>query len=420
MDMNLVCEIDPKRLCPSDINLVGETGFKGQSPSNINLVCETGFKGQSPLDDIFEQMLETATQASMAPTLTEIIDAVRQIEVPALQPKAESSLELIVDNFDQSMNLLNYEVREKFMREQISPETTILTFPELSTTTIYGQFTNVQMHEREWVQILEPSKYILELRSNFGSKVYERYIPPPRKIKKPKKGKERKKQGTGTEFHSQLTFVMNTNPEQYGDQDQVPTDQSVFKIKVFRNGKTQFPGKCPCHVDSIIRSMKHIEQVLNQTFHSQTVDISKRIHAISINICMKNYKFRIKKASKQVINLNALQEAFKNPFLLNQAEALQGIFEVSLNTTNSNLSIIFKTPTYMDKDKTLRLTIEKSGKVNIKGGLYIEHSAQIFGLLEYVIRHTPNSIISIYQPRNDELNVPQTLSNSEVIRLWSH
>lgn len=352
--------------------------------------------------------------------MNDIIAHMRQIILP-MAPRnpmpAQSSV--VVDDFDQSMNLLNREVKEKFTTELVGIETQHLTFPKLSTSTIYGMFANVSMHEADWVKQFDVDKYVLALRCNFGEKIYRHYAPPPRKIKKKKKGKpERKKQGTGTEFNSQLTFIMNSAPNDFTDDDIIPTNHLVFKIKVFRNGKIQLPGNYLHHVDQIVHCTRHIESLINNRFNVGQSDISKLAHIMSINICMKNYKFEIKHQDKQTIDLVKLAAAFDDKRLLRQSNIPHHINEVAPNTARANLSVLFKTPTYSDVNKTLRLTIEKSGKVNIKGGLYVEYSANVFALLDFIIDRAPGIVVNMYQPRIEEYNIADDRTNDEIVGYW--
>ncbi len=362
-------------------------------------------------------MLTIAEDASnVDDRITELIDNIKQIELPELII-AKTATTILVDAFDQSMNLIDYNVREAFLKENVSNETEYLTQPVLSTATIYGLLANVLMYEAEWIKPLEPNKYILQLKCNFGEKTYKHYVPPPRKIKKKKIIKERKKQGTGAEFNSQLTFVMNSNPDAYSDDDTIPTDILVFKIKVFRNGKVQLPGNHLAYVDALISSIKYIETTANYTFNSHILDISQLICTICICICMKNYKFEIKKTENQIIDLTQLELVFNNKKIISTLSTIL-INEVIYNTERSNLSVLFHTPTYLLPNKLLRLTIEKSGKVNIKGGLYIEYSTQVFLLLNDILKSYSNIIVHKYRVKPEPYNIFHDKSDEDVLAFF--
>ncbi len=347
---------------------------------------------------------------------TLITETVRAIELPE-QVIIRPSTIIEVDEFDPTMNLLDADVKHRFKTETIGSETTNLTAPVMNTATIFGKYSNVEMFEGDWVKVLPVNKIILAMPSNFGTKIYDKYKMPAKKIKKKKitNKPERKKQGTGLEFNSQLTFIMNVNADKYSADDIIPEEQDVLKFKVFRNGKIQLPGSKLIFIDIILEHVKYLESVFNATFHVNEFDLTKHINVFNVNVCMKNYKFNIKLNSEtHIINCERLfnviqKERHKSPL---------AIADVINNTSRNNISILFKTPTFSDKNKLLRLTVERSGKVNIKGGLYVEHSRQVFDFIDSIFANNHNIIIKKYKFNPNRFNVPQTKSDAEIITYW--
>jgi hypothetical protein len=386
------------------------------------------------MDDIFAQILDIADNAIYEPTSEELvvscinddpmipmIEQVKNITYNATtHVKKPTNVE--VDDFDKTMNLLDVSVNARFKSEKIGDETRHLTQPRITTATVVGMFANVNMMEAVWVKELPVCKEVLMLRCNFGEKIYKNWVPPERKPKKKKDTKKestRKKQGTGLEFNTQLTFVMNSDPDIYFDDDIIPTDILTFKVKVFRNGKIQLPGTDATHVDAILRAIRKIESVCNAQYCTGEIDMLKWIMIYNVNLFMKNYKFQIKKAKNQLINLARLSSVFRSEKIAEQSNTTIAIYEVNYDRSSTNCSVLFSTPVYNKPDKRLRMTIEKSGKVNIKGGLYVEHSTQAFNILDYILRTTSNIIVDEHSTNHKKSNVKQTMTDDEIILMWS-
>jgi hypothetical protein len=142
--------------------------------------------------------------------------------------------------FNSDSNVANIDVREAFAAETIYRETELFTRPVPTTITIEGFISNLDFHEQELIEKIEPDQEIVRMKCNYGDKIYEGYQPPlpPKKSnrgrkKNPAKERKRRKQGTGECFNSQMTFVMpSTYTRVIGGV--VPSDADVYKFKVFR------------------------------------------------------------------------------------------------------------------------------------------------------------------------------------------
>jgi hypothetical protein len=373
------------------------------------------------MDDLFEQMLLDAEKDNELNYDTEniqnYIDIVKEIKAPQ-RTVAKKVKVLKVDVFDESMNLLNIDSLNNFKTESVYKETARITKPRMTTSTIFGLLTGVVFYEEELVKLLSCNKHILELRSNYGKKCYDKYIKPIQK-QKPKKNKNstRKKQGDGSEFSSQLTFVMNVYPELYTDEDIIPSHADIFKIKIFRNGKLQFPGNMISQVDNLLTTIKYIETTLNIHLKSEETELEKLIIATNVNVNMKNYNFRIIiNNNTQVINLRALHNIFKEKTILKYANI--SIHDVEYNGSNTNMDVLFNTPVAYNPTKTLRLTIEKTGKCNIKGGLYVEHATEVCRLVDNIIMHMPHIIINKFREQVGVFNVENNMTDCDILAMY--
>lgn len=344
--------------------------------------------------------------------LESVIDELKNVKKTRAAAKKKDNM-IEVNDFDQTMNILDIENRAQFVAENVANETKQLSAPQLTTVTVVGAYANIKMMEEDWIKYMSTNRHILVCSCNFGRIVYDKYTPPPRKEKAKKKKSDRKVQGNGSEFNSQITLFANAEPHLFTDDDIIPTNTPVFKFKLFRNGKIQLPGGRKEVIDNIVDATRYIEAYCNRIFNPSVVDLLKLIKVINVNISMKNYKFIIKLGENQIVNLERLKELFTSYKI--RGETSIGVFDIIPNGSLTNLSIEFNTPVYGNDDKHMRMTIEKSGKVNIKGALYIDYTTQAFDLLDKFLKNDKTALINKYRPTLDEYNVPMSMSNAELI-----
>jgi len=142
----------------------------------------------------------------------------RLAEVLALQaPKIEPIVHIPVAPLpnDNIHNILGAEARERFCNERVYYETYLFTAPINTTNTTSGFLTNVDFMEEDLIMHVSPDERIVVYRCNYGKEVYVGYTEPVKvkktnrgRKKKEKKKKPRKKQGNGTDFNSQMTFIV--------------------------------------------------------------------------------------------------------------------------------------------------------------------------------------------------------------------
>lgn len=109
----------------------------------------------------------------------------------------------------------------------------------LSTMTLDGQISNVKFDKITAIEHLQLTDSVVEIGCNYGYKILEEYKSmscyKDRMKKKQKRNAQtsnKRKQGLGTHFNSQITFTLTT---------EIDKDNS-YQVKLFTNGRIQIPG----------------------------------------------------------------------------------------------------------------------------------------------------------------------------------
>jgi hypothetical protein len=253
-------------------------------------------------------------------------DGPKKIKAPAKVKKPQ----LTDDN-----NLLLDTIEAQYKMSIATDDDAVLSPPILTTSTISGQLSNSNVSSLV-VDIYEPDEHVVVIKSNFGKLVYPGYVEASKeKVKvsnrgrkiKPKAKKERKKQGTGTCFNSQITFIVKTDiPD-----PQVPSGFKEFLFKVFAHDKFQLPGVKENEIDKIKEACTHIIRVINkanakkllndikaETLRLETTPGNSYLENIppAVSECkltslcfdMKNYKFFLKMGYAQILDLSLLKK----------------------------------------------------------------------------------------------------------------
>ena len=305
-------------------------------------------------------------------TVPEHVETVNLImRVNEIRPIPEKH-ELVV--FDNGINLLNIPVRENFHKPVLF-ENEIFTPPQSTTITMEGFIEGIMFKENELILLLEPTMEIPIIKCNFARKVYPGYTEPVKvkksnrgRKKREKKKKNRKKQGLGTEFNTQITFVVrpdNTSLGVINDHHVLPVDCKVYKFKVFRTGKIQLPGVNPECIEEVITCAHKITSALADSKFPGVKDAK----LVNINHVMKNYKFRVKMPPEQNLDLLNLKNVFLNEMLEPDPTAPPhpAVFDVKYTRQETKLAVKFSTPTLRKTDKKLKVNVFPSGKINILG-----------------------------------------------------
>lgn len=306
------------------------------------------------------------------------IAGIRAIKVPRGKKPALKKQMVEIMEFDENYNMLNPYIREQFKNELIFNETDLFTEPINTTNTMEGFLSNVVFHEEEMIENVAPDDLVVIYKCNYGKYVYPGYTEPVH-VKKTNRGrkkkervkKDRKKQGNGDDFNSQLTFIIR-DPSYIPVNGIIPSDIKVYKFKVFRTGKLQLPGALKMAIDDIIKCVRIIVEILNYQLHYLETDPAKITNIINVNPVMKNYRFVIKLPPGHIMDLEALLELFTTERNLQRAgdtdwrPECPPLFTLKY-ANNTRLSIKFRTPIKNKPDKNTKVNIFMSGKVNILG-----------------------------------------------------
>lgn len=347
-----------------------------------------------------------------APDVVAMIADIAAMDVPPAEIPVPQKVEIY--EYDPTENVLDPIVRERFRTENIFDETDLFTQPVSTTNTMEGFMSNVAFHEREFIDELDPTEYIVVTRCNYGKSVYAGYVEPAilRKTnrgrkKRVKQKKPRKKQGTGTDFNSQVTFIA-VPPRIIVPSDDIipiPCTTKVYKFKIFRTGKLQLPGARQENIEDVVACSKKIAEMLNYHLHMFEQNPARLTNVININPVMKNYKFSMKLQSGYLIDLELLREILAREWLAQLAGESIGappIFIVKYTLQETKLSITFDTPILGKPNKKTRINIFVRGKINILGAFKAEATNEIITYLHRIFKDNP-SIIA------EEYVVPETL-----------
>jgi hypothetical protein len=405
----------------------------------------------SALEDIIAGPLEEY-ERELATAITEI----RRVEIAAPPAAPPPQLQIAVDHFDESSNVLNDGVCENFVRD-IRFEDGRFTNPMPTTITLEGFISNVKFHESGIMEQLSASIDCVVIVSNYGRRVYPGYTEPRARNsgrgrkKREKVRKQRKIQGDGSCFNSQVSFAMRPRAARVydawdggyggrsldliaywlvdnvwmyraeravepatpnalasaineGDIDAVrelvattplvfapiiPSDTKLYKFKVFRTGRIQLPGARPDVITDVIHCARTLAGIMNRTLHAG--DPVNASVLININPVMKNYKFALRMGSQNILDLGALKQVFvedrprvhDTPFV-----------DVRFTREDTKLSVLFRTPIRFNPEKTTRVNIFMSGKVNILGAYDDDTTRRICGYLARTVAQHPECIVN--------------------------
>jgi hypothetical protein len=303
--------------------------------------------------------------------------------------------------FNKDNNVLNDSVREIFRLSYISSETPYLTELVPTTNTMSGYITNVEMYEYDLIDQVLPDEDIVAYKCNYGVEIYEGYTEPI-DTKKPKRGRKknmgrvnRKKQGSGKCFNSQLTFIIRSRTVDVLPDGRIPEGSRVYKFKVFRPGVVQLPGVRQEHINDVVECAYFIERALNFNLHPGETDPTKISRLVNLEPVMKNYKFTLKLGPGQIIKMKELFRVLKgeqgNPNL--NSPKHPPLFMVSYG--RHNVAVCFSTPTTYAPEKTMRVNIFMRGKINILGALNDEYTYQVYYYLDWLFATYGDTIIVI-------------------------
>lgn len=396
----------------------------------------------------------------------EVEEQIKSLEIPNIKIDPQP-LMIEVAEFDPKNNVLDKTVRDKFKHEIVFDETDIFTQPISTTNTMEGNFSNVQFHERDLIDLLIPDEDLVVYRCNYGKTIYEGYTEPVKqkttnrgRKPKAKPTKTRKKQGNGGDFNSQVTFVVRSNDGPEPVNGIVLSDAKVFKVKVFRTGKLQLPGIKNESIDDVITCANTIAEALNFQLHPGETDPTKVTNIVNLNPVMKNYKFIVKLPPRHIINMKRLKDILRTehmnqrrrPVILADLAEVQEAFKDGvaraedvadvqkaydcmcdgapehpdiflLKPNHTKLSIKFSTPIFKKEKKKTRINIFMRGKINILGAFDVEATRQICNYLHWIFKTYFKEVVvlegGLDEDNEDCGNIePMTNSNANAVLIF--
>jgi hypothetical protein len=278
----------------------------------------------------------------------------------------------------------------------------------LSTITVEAKISNISFKEKDLITKLsldQKSSDIIKIGCNYEEYISDKYIELTKPVKKSNRGRKkkikpvsnRKIQGNGKYFNSQITFTILDH-----------IDKSKFyHLKLFTNGTIQIPYVCNENIE-IIRPI--IELVINliKDINDIKVDITTDIDIIYIKSIMRNYKFNISE-EQYYIDLNKFQNVltqFKqyqlnnnDEFIINKDYDIDLLNSLELNMIKCNFErytgiiLKFKTPIDDNKNKLTTVKIFSSGKMNIDGSNNLDESNNIKKIIGNLIINNKEEIL---------------------------
>lgn len=261
----------------------------------------------------------------------------------------------------------------KLIQKFAEPVKYVFTPLTSSTLSAQGMLKNVEFHEEDLIFALQPTGNIMKMECNYGISYNDKYKKPQTQTKKSNRGrkkkekrkKNRKIQGNGLFFNSQMSFWVRSNIFTH----------KLYKVKVFRNGTLEIPGVLDPKMSDAWEVSKSVCDALNSCLLSD-------VYIIDIYSIMRNYKFQLID-DNVLVNLNKL----KNKFIeaKNYDNRFSNLCQIKYNNERyPGLIIKFSTPTETNGTKKTTIKMFQSGKVNIDGAVSEEQALFYYNLLNSV------------------------------------
>lgn len=334
---------------------------------------------------------------------------------------AKKKKEIIIDD---SINLLVESTKDKFINGHIK-ENKIFKEIAITTCTAQANITNVQFHEKDLQPKIKLFYPLPIAYSNYGTTYIGDYVPYVKvkktlrgRKKKEKKKSNRKVQGNGKHFNSQITIEMisefcieDENNEIKIRRDdfikdfiQSNKERTQMKFKVFRTGKIQLPGLKPNIINKVIYGLNQITEILDKTLYYDNdgkliIDEEeyKPPELEYMIIDMINYKFvyRHITESDQIINLQSVMDLVLNTgWVFRHNVSLKSVLK---NFDSRKLSIIFDAPNPKKDNGEIRVIIFPRGKINMLGVFDIEQSKEVYSFISFIFEKKDDIIINIIE-----------------------
>ena len=282
-----------------------------------------------------------------------------------------------------------------------------------------GFVENIQFHEKDLINRAITNKDMLHYSSNFGTATHDGYLKPERppktnrgrKARQQKRSRERRKVGNGEDMNTQVCFWIRRPSARVIEDDIVPEDAAIFKIKLFRTGDLQLTGANQHTIGEGFECCQTLITTLNQIFHDGK-PIAKLTHLVP---SLKNYTLRIKRPNADsIVHLPNLRELLMIKKVYDQTNLLKvgdtiglgvhpryapahpRILSVSYTMQDSRVMINFATPLPWNPSKDMVMRIFVVGSVIIVGGLELNYMHQACEFLSWLLAtNYPKLIVRI-------------------------
>jgi hypothetical protein len=285
----------------------------------------------------------------------------------------------------------------------------------LSTITVESKISNIKFKECDLIPKLSlPDKMpeVIKIGCNYGEYISDKFIEMTTAVKKSNRGRKKKNkpisnrkiQGNGKYFNSQITFTIL---------DPI-NDKKFYHLKLYTNGTIQITYVCYEDIN-LIRPIIDLVISIIKPIDSIKVDLNEEIKIVYLKSIMRNYKFNIIQ-DNIFIDLNKFKTLllnFKNYQLehINKQSEIKQYFqdnkdydyklllqlEIGLIKCNfekyTGIIVKFKTPLPDKVDKLTTVKIFSSGKINIDGSNNFEESSLIKQIISSLIYNNKSEIL---------------------------
>jgi TATA-box binding protein (TBP) (component of TFIID and TFIIIB) len=267
----------------------------------------------------------------------------------------------------------------------------------LSTITVEAKISNINFKEKELIELLslEDKSDIIKIGCNFNEYISDTYLELTKPVKKSNRGRKkkvkplsnRKIQGNGKYFNSQITFTILDSIDK----------NKFYHLKLFTNGTIQIPFVCNENIE-IIKPIINIIIKKIENLKNIKVDSDENIEIVYIKSIMRNYKFNL-------IEPEIYIDLYKFQSILLDYKNEQNDLDI-YKLYNLELSLIkffperytgiilkFKTPIPENQNKLTTVKIFSSGKMNIDGSNSLNESNNIKEIILYLLKKNKETIL---------------------------
>lgn len=269
-------------------------------------------------------------------------------------------------------------------------DTGVLDAIKLSNCAIQCKISNISFNEKSIKERFIDAKEFNSITCNYWEIINEVVVVKPKSNRGRKKivtiKKPRKRQGSGTDFNSQISF-------------KVPWKEYYYNIKLFINGGMQIPG---------LKSIEEIDDIIACIAAILKYFAATNPKIVAIKPTMKNYKSCVSNLrDKQVLNLIQLKkiilsektkykegsyECVTTKYMSDaeQKEFYELLFDVKYDRLEeTKITMLFS----VDVKKKMTIKIFYSGKINFLGCFANKYLVLVYRYLLMIISEHKKTLI---------------------------